>query len=138
MNVLQTISLQFKKIIDKLNRISSLVDEHKRSITQLEVGLANPEFKKGTKREYIEIPQSAFNNNGNAFTDNDIRFSRSYSKPLCTVHIVYKSAAMPAVHIAPYSVHLLGCRLRYIAGNKKDIGVRYTVLLKVEEMENKS
>ncbi len=49
MNVLQTISLQFKKIIDKLNRISSLVDEHKRSITQLEVGLANPEFKKAQK-----------------------------------------------------------------------------------------
>lgn len=137
MNVLETMSLQFKKLTSKIDRVSSIIDDFRRRLTQVEVGLSNPELKRGTKREYIEIPQSAFNNNGNAFTDNDIRFSKSYSKPLCTVHIVYKTAAMPAVQIAPYSVHLLGCRLRYIVGNKKDIGTRYTVLLKVEEMENK-
>ena len=138
MNVLQVISLQLKKLLDKINSISRTVSALGTRLTTAETKISDPALRMGTKREYIEIPQSAFNNNGNAFTDNDIRFSRSYSKPLCTVHIVYKTATMPAVQIAPYSVHLLGCRLRYIAGNKKDIGTRYTVLLKVEEMENKT
>ena len=138
MNVLQVISLQLKKLLDKINSISRTVSALGTRLTTAETKISDPALRMGTKREYIEVPQSAFNNNGNAFTDQDIRFSKSYSKPLCTVHIVYKTAAMPVVQIAPYSVHLLGCRLRYIVGNKKDIGPRYTVLLRVEEMENKT
>lgn len=137
MNVLETISLQFRKIQASIAALSPTVKLTKEKVDAIERKLAAPELNMGLKREYIEISQAIFNNNGSAFTDRPVKFRNRYKNPICTVVIMYKTASMVSVQIAPYSVTPEGCGLRFIVGNKRDLGPRYTAWLKVEEGENK-
>lgn len=137
MNVLQVMSLQLKKLLDKINSVSSTISALGTRLTAAETKISDPELRMGLKREYIEISQAIFNNNGSAFTDRPVKFKNRYKNPICTVVIMYKTASMVSVQIAPYSVTPEGCGLRFIVGNKRDLGPRYTAWLKVEEGENK-
>lgn len=137
MNILQVMSLQLKKLLDKINSVSSTISTLGTRLTAAETKISDPELRMGLKREYIGISQAIFNNNGSAFTDRPVKFKNRYKNPICTVVIMYKTASMVSVQIAPYSVTPEGCELRFIVGNKRDLGPRYTAWLKVEEGENK-
>ncbi len=132
MNAFTIISLQLKKLIDKIAPILVELTSLKKRIETIE---GSPLYTgAGRKEEFIVLTKEMFNNNGYPYTEKPIPFRNTYTSPIAKVYTNYSGAETSETIIAVYQLKGDRCSLRYGIGKKPaELGKSYRAILHVQE-----
>lgn len=137
MNALTIISLQFKKLIDKITPILADLTSLKERVETIE---SSPLYTgAGIKEEFIVLTKEMFNDNGYPYTGTPIQFRNTYTSPVAKVYTNYSGPETGDTTIIVYQLKEDRCSLRYGAGKRPvDLGKTYRAVLHIQESGNRS
>lgn len=132
MNALTIISLQFKKLIDKITPILADLTSLKKRVETIE---SSPLYTgAGRKEEFIVLTKEMFNSNGYPYTEKPIQFRNTYTSPIAKVYINYSGAETIDTTMTVYQLKGNRCSLRYGIGKRPaELGKSYRAILHVQE-----
>lgn len=132
MNALTIISLQFKKLIDKIASIVAELTSLKERVETIE---GSPSYTgAGQKEEFIVLTKEMFNSNGYPLTDKPILFKNTYTSPIAKVYTNFKGPETSETTIIVYRLKENSCLLRYGTGKRPvELGKSYRAILHVQE-----